>query len=138
MLYGRETWPVKEKDLIRLERNDARMIRWMCKIGLRKRFLQRNLRLNLNWRALKEVYRKKERNGLIILKEWKTLFGLEYVEPSRLAVVSPKGQSRKIWNKVLKSYLKERKVSQYLAKDRNAWKTFRQNSPTHPSMKNRC
>ena len=96
MLYGRETWPVREKDLIRLERNDARMIRWMCKIGLRKRFLQRNLRLDLNRRALKEVYRKKECNGLIILKEWKTVFGLEYVEPSRLAVVSPKGQSRKI------------------------------------------
>ena len=27
MLYGSETWPVKEENLVRLERNDARMVR---------------------------------------------------------------------------------------------------------------
>ena len=29
MLYGGETWPVRGEDLIRLERDDARMGRWM-------------------------------------------------------------------------------------------------------------
>ena len=28
--YGRETWQVKEEDVIRLERNDARMAIYMC------------------------------------------------------------------------------------------------------------
>ena len=32
MLYGIETGSVKEKDMIRLERNDARMARLMCNI----------------------------------------------------------------------------------------------------------
>ena len=36
VLYGIETWSVKEEDVIRLERNDARMVRWMVT-------LQRNL-----------------------------------------------------------------------------------------------
>ena len=32
MLYGNVTWPVKEKDVIRLQRNDARMVRWKCSV----------------------------------------------------------------------------------------------------------
>ena len=30
MLYRSETWAVKEEDLDRLDRNDMRMICWMC------------------------------------------------------------------------------------------------------------
>ena len=34
MLYGSMTWPVKEEDIKRLERNDVRMIRWKCAVSL--------------------------------------------------------------------------------------------------------
>ena len=34
LLYGSETSPIKEQDLIRLERNDAKMVRWMCNVRL--------------------------------------------------------------------------------------------------------
>ena len=37
MLYGSETWPIKEKDVIRLERNDARMIRSIINVRSEKR-----------------------------------------------------------------------------------------------------
>ena len=29
MLYGSETWPVTKKDVIRLGKNDVRMVRWI-------------------------------------------------------------------------------------------------------------
>ena len=29
MLYGSETWPVKEQDFTKLEGNDAKVVRWM-------------------------------------------------------------------------------------------------------------
>ena len=32
MLNESETWPVKEEDVIRYERNDGRMVRWMWKV----------------------------------------------------------------------------------------------------------
>ena len=32
MLYGGETWPNKEEGEIRLEKNYARMVRWICNI----------------------------------------------------------------------------------------------------------
>ena len=37
MLYGSETWAVKEADLLRLKHNDMRIIRWMCNITLKDR-----------------------------------------------------------------------------------------------------
>ena len=39
MLYGSETWAVEE-DLDRLDRNDMRMIRWMCNTSLKDRKVQ--------------------------------------------------------------------------------------------------
>ena len=32
ILYGGETWPVQEQDVIRLERNDARILRQMYNV----------------------------------------------------------------------------------------------------------
>ena len=40
MLYGSETWAVKEEDLDRLDRNDMRMIRWMCNTSLKDKKVQ--------------------------------------------------------------------------------------------------
>ena len=37
MLYGSEIWGVKEADLLRLECNDTRMIRWICNVTLKDR-----------------------------------------------------------------------------------------------------
>ena len=34
MLYGKETCSVKVENVNRLERNDARMVRWMCNVWL--------------------------------------------------------------------------------------------------------
>ena len=32
MLYRRETWPAEEEDMIGLEGNDARMVRWVYNV----------------------------------------------------------------------------------------------------------
>ena len=37
IVYGGETWAVREEDLSRLERNDMMMIRWMCNVSLKDR-----------------------------------------------------------------------------------------------------
>ena len=45
LLYGNEVWPVKEGDVIRLEKNDVKMVRWMFNVdwlGLMMRFPQRD------------------------------------------------------------------------------------------------
>ena len=32
IIYGSETYPVKEEDVIRPERDDPKMVRWMCNV----------------------------------------------------------------------------------------------------------
>ena len=47
MLYDSETWVVKEADLLRLEHNDMRMIRWICTVTLKYRNPSSELRERL-------------------------------------------------------------------------------------------
>ena len=37
MLYGSETWVIKKEDERRCERNEMRMVRWMCDVTLKDR-----------------------------------------------------------------------------------------------------
>ena len=41
LVYGSETWPVKEEDTQRLERTERMMVRWMCGTSLNRRISSR-------------------------------------------------------------------------------------------------
>ena len=47
MLYGNETWAVNEEELIRLERNNSRTVRWKCNIRSKDRISAGELRTRL-------------------------------------------------------------------------------------------
>ena len=47
MLYGSETWPIKEKDVIRLERNDTRIVRLMFNVRPEEKISGEKLRTQL-------------------------------------------------------------------------------------------
>ena len=48
MMYGSETWPVRAEDMCCMERNDMRMIQWMCNVSLKDRLRSDELRGRLN------------------------------------------------------------------------------------------
>ena len=58
MLYGSETSAVKETDLLRLERNYMRMIRWMCCITLKDRKPSSKLREHLGLDSIRNRNRR--------------------------------------------------------------------------------
>ena len=89
------TWPVKEKDLIRLERNDARMIRWISKIGLRKIFTEKS-RTRFKLKSMKESLQNRRMTWFGNLEIMKTVFGLVNLEPFEVSGSFPKGRARKI------------------------------------------
>ena len=43
MVYGSETWAIKTDDLLRLERAEKMMVRWMCGVTLKNRISSREL-----------------------------------------------------------------------------------------------
>ena len=71
--------------MIRVERNDARII---CYDKPEYRISTNEPRIKLNLNGIRECFRV-EHSGLVKQTEWKGMFGLVNLEPSRLVVVSP-------------------------------------------------
>jgi len=46
-VHGSQTWPVREENVMALQRAEMRMVRWMCGIKLKDRFTSKELRERL-------------------------------------------------------------------------------------------
>ena len=55
MLYTNETWSGIEEDVIRPERNDARMVRWMCSVKPEDKIFEDELRTRLKLKEYEGV-----------------------------------------------------------------------------------
>ncbi len=58
MVYGSETWAVKEEDLRRLERNDLMMVRWMCGTKFKDRISSVELRNRLGIDSIRDCVQR--------------------------------------------------------------------------------
>jgi len=63
ILHGCETWAVKEEDMMRLERADRAMIRWICGISFKDRIPSSELRNRLGLRSIDDLMRDKRLRG---------------------------------------------------------------------------
>ena len=59
LLYGSETRSIKEEDVIRLERNDVRMVRWTCNVKPEDKISAEELRSRGKWKSIKECLQGK-------------------------------------------------------------------------------
>jgi len=57
MVYGSETWAVREEDMKRLERAENMMRRWMCNVTLKDRKSSKELRERLGVKWVRDVVR---------------------------------------------------------------------------------
>ena len=55
MLYGSETWMIKKEDERRCERNEMRMVRWVCDVTLKDRKQTVDLRDRFGMESMSEV-----------------------------------------------------------------------------------
>ena len=54
MVKRSETWPVKKEHVIRVEKNDTRMVRWVYNVRPKDRISAEELRTRLKLNAMKE------------------------------------------------------------------------------------
>lgn len=137
MLYGSETWAVKEEDLVRLERNDMRMIRWMCNVSLRDRESSDELRSRLGIHNIRDVVQTRR------LRWFGHLERMEednWVSKCRGMVVEgtkPRGRPRKTWQEVIRADLRQKSLTPELTQSRSDWKSaISITRLTHASMEN--
>ena len=59
MLYGSETWPVKVEDENKIQRNDRKMIRWICGVKISDRLASAELIKKLGIEDIKVLLRRR-------------------------------------------------------------------------------
>ena len=137
MLYGSEIWAVKEEDLDRLERNDMRMIRWMCNTSLKDKKSSDELRNRLGIHIIRDVIQARR------LRWFGHLERMErdnWVIKCRDLVVpgtKSRGRPRKTWQEVIRTDMRQKNLRPELPQSRSDWKSaININRPTHASMEN--
>src|SRR5207244_1030415 len=107
LVYGSETWPLKEEDARRLERNEMWMVRRMCGVKLSDRKRSEYLRSRLGIECVVEVVR---RGRLRWFGHVERMVGGEWVSACRNVKVKGKGckgRPRKTWLECVKDDMKE-------------------------------
>ena len=126
MLYGSETWAVKEEDLDRLDWNDMRMIRWMCNTSLKDRKSSGELRSRLGIHSIRDVIQARRLRWFGHLERME---GDNWVSKCRDLVVpgtKPGGRPRKTWQEVIRTDMRQKNLKSAINITR----------PTHASMEN--
>lgn len=95
MLFESESWRFKEENVIRLQRNDPRMFRWVCNVRPQHRISTKELKIRLNLNKVGNFYRIKDYSDLVIRKKCKRMLSLLNKESSRLVLVSSENYLRK-------------------------------------------
>jgi len=47
MLYGSETWPVKKENVVAFQREEMKIVKWMCGVKVKDRVSSKELRKRL-------------------------------------------------------------------------------------------
>ena len=136
MLYGCETWPVKEEDMKRLESNDNRMIRWMYGVSLREQIPSHDLRNRLSLSSIQECVQIKRLEWFGHLERMEDTAWANKCRDLQINGRTGRGRPKTTWNEVVKRDLKARGLNKDLAQDRITWKSNIKQCPTHASMEN--
>ena len=122
MLYGSETWSLKEEDISRISRTDMQMIRWMCHVSLSDRKSSEKLRNRLCIPNIVDVMRQ---NRLRWYGHVERMDDANPVSRCRsIEVEGLRGRVRpfKTSSQLVKNDLKKLRLEPDLAQDREAWK----------------
>ena len=95
MLYGKETWPVKEEDVNRLERNDVTMVRWMCKVMAEDMIFADEPRTRLKLKSRREFLQDRREQWFGYLERMRDGTWSSKCRTFKFSGSFPRGQSRK-------------------------------------------
>ena len=124
---------IQKEDVIRLERNDARIVRLTCNVRPEDSISAGELKTRLKSKSVRKCLQDRRLQWYSHLESaWSSKYRTFQVSSSLL-----RGRPRKTQNEVIRNDLKEMRVSNNKAKDRNFWKSFIRNPPTDANMENR-
>lgn len=121
-IYAGETWPVREEDLARLERNDMMMIRWMCNVTLKDRISSDELRSCLGLTSIRECLRRQRLRWFGHVERMDVKCWVKKCRDIAVPGDAGRGRPRKTWEQVVSCDLRSKNICIELAQDRLKWK----------------
>lgn len=127
MLYGSETWAVKEEDVRRLKSTEMRMVRWMCGASLNDRQGEgratgENLRGRLGLECIGVVLRRSRLRWFGHVERMEDDNWVKRVRNMNVEGVVARGRPKKTWDEVVRKDLRDMGLNRETAKDRAAWR----------------
>ena len=122
MLYGSETWPLKQEDLSRLARTDMQMVRWMCNVSLRDRKSSEELRNRLHIPDITDLLQQKRLRWYGHVERMDKENPVRQVRLINVNGTRRKGRPRKTWQQLVRTDLDQLNLEPGLSQDRETWK----------------
>ena len=122
MLYGSETWAVKEEDTRRLERTEMRMARWMCGASLSdrrrgERISNEECRDRLGIESISGVMRRGRLRWFGHVERMDGSNWVRRVKDLKPGGAAARGRPKKTWDEVIKNDLRVMGLKRETAKD---------------------
>ena len=121
MLRGTETWPVRKRNVVALQRAEIRMVRWMCDVKLRDRLPSKELRERLGIDDIAVLQQNRLRwYGHVLRKEYDDWVKkcMEYEVQGPI----PRGRPKRTWREVVREDCQACKMNKDDAMDRCKWR----------------
>ena len=134
MLYGSETWAVKEEQVSKLQRTEMRMIRWMSGVSLMEMKRSSDLRERMDVEPIDSVMRRNRLRwyGHVerrIEDDWLKRCTTMEVPGKRL-----RGRPRRTWMDVVNDDLRKMSLKREQVFDRDRWRKAIHGQPANPGV----
>ena len=123
MLYDSETWPIKVEESQRLYRNEMSMIRWMCGVTMRDRYLCEELRAWVGIKPIVDVMRQGRLRWFGHIERREDNSWLKKVQNLAIDSQSGRGRPRKTWEHVIMEDLRVKGLRREVAQNRAEWRS---------------
>ena len=121
MLYGSETWALRKIDESKLEINDMRMIRRICRAKLTDRIYSEEYRKRLGLEDINSVLKKRRLRWFGHVERRDN----EWIKKSLVMEVGgkrPRGRPKKSWLELVESDMRDKGLKKQDALARNEWR----------------
>jgi hypothetical protein len=121
MTYASETWPVKMDDINRMERNEMRMVRWMCGVKLQDRITSQELRRRLGIKSIRDVMCTSRLGWYGHVQRMDEQNWVKKCMSLIVGGAAPRGRPRKTWDQTVRTDLESKNLTSEAALNRAAW-----------------
>ena len=122
LLYGSETWPMKAEDETRIQRNDRKMVRWICGVKMSDRLSSDELMKRIGLEGIKSLLRRRRLRWFGHVERKDDNDWVKRCMDFKIEGLRQKGRPKKTWMEVVCKDMKSLGLKKEDAQQREMWR----------------